>query len=218
MEPAINDLAAKAHVRISALLRARQYFSRSALVRMYKAQVLSFIEYATPAIHHAPRFFLAQVDRVQDTFLDEIGLSAQAALLQYGLAPLSCRRDIAMLGLIHRTTTGKAPEHFTPIFCRQVAPSFPRCLRDPALRHDHQLLDRIDGTHSRMMERSVLGLIYAYNVLPQRVINAKSVKLFQRKLQNAVKQAAKQNSESFTDLFRSGIKSMRVSSFQSLFD
>ena len=42
---------------------------------------LSFIEYATPAIHHAPGFFLTQIDRMHETFLEEIGMSAHTALL-----------------------------------------------------------------------------------------------------------------------------------------
>ena len=52
------------------------------------------------------------LDRVQKRFLREVGLTEEEALCDYHLAPLKCRRDIAVLGLIHRTVLGLGPAHF----------------------------------------------------------------------------------------------------------
>ena len=112
MEHAINEISAKARARVVALLRGRCFFATRALARMYKMQVLSFIEAATPAMYHAPAFFLLRLDAVQDKFLLEHDVDPRRALLEFKLAPLSSRRDIAMLGLTHRTVLGKGPSQF----------------------------------------------------------------------------------------------------------
>ena len=67
------------------------------MVRLYKKQILSFLESSTPALYHAAPFTLAWIDKVQIRFLMEIDLSEFDALKDFRLAPLKCRRDIAML-------------------------------------------------------------------------------------------------------------------------
>ena len=122
-----------------------------------------------------------------------------------------------MLGLLQRVVSGKAPPHFSDVVRRESRPIFPRCLRSPGSRHSRQLQDPIDGSHSRMMERSVLGLIYTYNLLPEYVVGSGSISTFQRKLQNGLKQAAELDAGDWQFLFRAGIKQMSVTSFQALF-
>ena len=80
-----------------------------------------------------------------------------------------------------------------------------------------QMLDLIDGGHSRAMERSVLGLVYTYNALPQRVVDLTSVKMFQRKLQLGLQQLAHKGDPSWNDLWRTGVKSMQKTLFQDIF-
>ena len=43
---------------------------------------------------------LRPLDAIQETSLQEIGLTDAEALLDFNLAPLPMRRDIAMLGLL----------------------------------------------------------------------------------------------------------------------
>ena len=68
MDVACFEIAGQAHARLRNLLRGKRFFNARALVRLCKPRVLSFVEYATPPIHHAPAFFVAQIDRVQATF------------------------------------------------------------------------------------------------------------------------------------------------------
>ena len=44
-------------------------------VQVYKSKVLSFVEYRTPAVYHAAKTTLAEIDAVQTRFLRERGLS-----------------------------------------------------------------------------------------------------------------------------------------------
>ena len=86
------------------------------MILLYKAKVLSFAEYTTAAIYHACDTAIAPLNRLQEIFLAELGLSSEDALLEFNLAPLESRRDIAMLGVIHRCGLGKGPEHFKAFF------------------------------------------------------------------------------------------------------
>ena len=71
--------------------------------------MLPYVERTTPAIFHSHPNSLAWLDRIQDDFLEELQVSKKDALLNFNLAPLSARRSISMLGLLHRTQLGIAP-------------------------------------------------------------------------------------------------------------
>ena len=109
MGDAIHSLAADAGWRIRIILRSRRFHSLPEMIHLYKSQVLSYIEYRTVAIYHACSSHLEHIDKLQHRFLRELGLSSERALLDFNLAPMSTRRDIAMLGLIHRAVLGKGP-------------------------------------------------------------------------------------------------------------
>ena len=115
MRSAVKALAREASRRVTEILRARRSLSADKMITLYKANVLGFIEYRTAAIYHADSWILASVDRVQVRFLDELGISEKQAALQYNLAPLSARRDIAMLGVIFRSVHDGGPLIFSRI-------------------------------------------------------------------------------------------------------
>ena len=193
-------------------------FSTSGFVRLYKSQVLSYIEYATPAVYHAPVFFLQRLDLIQQRFLDSIGISAVAALLEHNLCPLSTRRAISMLGLIHRTVLGKGPKQFKRFFRLGSATAFVRSLRCRELRHAFQLYDRIDGSESNAHKRSVLGLIYPYNLLPPCVVGLKTDSSFQKALQMAVKKACRRRlTDDWELVLSAGVRHMTIFQFHQLF-
>ena len=106
---------------------------------------------------------LRRLDAVQDKFLKDVGVDLVTALADFNLAPLAVRRDIAMLGVIHRTVLGKGPRQFARHFRRQGS----SLLHDP--RNDNK---------SPLIRRSALGLVAVYNLLPQNILAARSVHIF----------------------------------------
>ena len=76
---------------------------------MFKAHVLSYLEYHTPAVYHAASSALSPLNNVLSSFLKKVGISEVDALINFELAPLASRRDIAMLGAIHRAVLGEGP-------------------------------------------------------------------------------------------------------------
>ena len=70
---------------------------------------------------------------------------------------------------------------------------FPSCkiphgykTRHQDAKHDKQLHDYIDGSHNELLRRSLLGLPKVYNSLEQKIVDAPSVRIFQRRLQKKV--------------------------------
>ena len=157
-EPCIDALCTEASCRMDVILRTQRFHMAAELIHLYKAQALSFIEYRTPAVYHACSTLLGKVDRLQRRFLRVVGVTEELALSEYALAPLASRRDMAMLGVIHRCNLGLGPAHFSKFFRRREHAERSFGTRSEKRRHRWQLDDPRDGTHSELLARSVFGL------------------------------------------------------------
>ena len=174
MQSTCEKLAFDCEWKLKTLFRARHYHNTAQLVRLYKAQLLSFVEYRTSALYHATKETLQVVDRVQERFLRDCNISEEDALMHFGLAPLSTRRDIAMLGLLHRASRGKGPRQLQELF-RKV----------PGVNK----LQETDLTGKvRLLKRSAFGLVPLYNRLPDVIREMYAVKTFQTGLQALCKE------------------------------
>ena len=80
------------------------------MVNLYKSKVLAYIEGKTPAIYHVAQSALQRVDNIQEQFMRSAGLTDIEAICKFRLSPLCSRRDMALLGVIHRTVLGLGPE------------------------------------------------------------------------------------------------------------
>ena len=150
---------------------------------MFKAHILSYIEYRTPGIAHASTTTLRPIDRILARFLREIGMSENAALLYFGLAPLATRRGIAMLGVVHRAVLRQGPEHLHGFFTA----SGPRSRLGGRSWHHRHVSDIATGLRKDYLSRSLLGYAWVYNLLPDHVVAAGSVNLLQRECQLLLK-------------------------------
>ena len=126
---------------------------------------------------------------MQRRFLREVGLTDEEALLQFNLAFLNARRDMAALGLIHRTVLGLGPPHFREWFfpSDEVAP-YP--IRHQVSKHTRQLYSYVRGNQTELLKRSLLGQVQVYNKLAQNVVDCGTVKTFQRQLKQQLKVCA----------------------------
>ena len=152
----------------------RPFFTDAEFVNLYKSQLLSYLEYRTPAIYHACDSTLAPLNKFQDKFLGELGISPEDALVHFNFAPLSCRRDMAMMGLLHRAALGKGPDHFKQFFKLSTAER--HCTRSGSGRHSRQLLDIRNEHFLEIERRSALGLVWVYNRLPDGISRHDTVK------------------------------------------
>ena len=145
------------------------------------------LEHCMPAVYRATTGVLEELDRVQDRFLKAVDLNPANALLRFNLAPLQTRRDMAMLGAIHRTVLGEGPPHFQRWFVRVPRKDHGHNTRAQEKLHSKQLFDFLEQRDTELLRRSVLGLVRVYNRLPQEAVDKPSVKAFQRWLQDFVR-------------------------------
>jgi uncharacterized protein YjiS (DUF1127 family) len=184
MAAAVEEVIAAAGWKLKMLIRTRRFYTDAELITFYKSQLLSFIEYRTPAIYHAKRDSLAALDRLQNRFLKDAGVDEDAALTHFNLAPLSSRRDMAMLGMIHRTMLGKGPAQFLQLFKKAADRKF----EDPR--------SRLGG---ELVKRSAFGLVAIYNLLPHSCRQANTVKDFQQSIQQLIKERAEEGCQDWAN-------------------
>ncbi len=216
MHCACHNIATEAGWRLKTLLRTRRFHTTAEMVKLYKSQILTFIESRTEGIHHAAPSVLQCVDRVRRRFLREMRISEFDALMCWKLAPLQCRRAIAMLGLLYKVATGKAPPPLQDLFTRVDKAPNTSCTRTAIRRHKLQFSEFGSiGGHTETFRRSCFGLVTVWNMLPPSAVHCGSIKLFQRKLQAAVVSRA----QSYGDfaLFFDDARRMTVKTFQSHF-
>ena len=207
MDQAIQSLLAKCRWKLRSLLRCQRHFDARNLVNLYKSRLLGYIEYRTAAIYHACDSLLHGVDNVQNRILEHLRISETQALFDFNLAPLGTRRDIAMLGLVHRAVLGTGPPQFSKFFKRvEGAP-------DASWRHKLQLVETeadvtdfmypsSSGKPADYVVRSALGLCAVYNLLPAGVVECSpTVAGFQSALQEMLKSQAAKGCSGWNRLF-----------------
>ena len=194
MRPAVDEILKSVRWRKHVLQRSRRYHSLSQMVLLWKSRVLGSIEHRTSAIYHAADTILQPLDRLQASYLEALGLSELDALRDHNLAPLSCRRDMAMLGVIHRALLGQGPAHFREHIClatdadAALAATLPRHrLQAKSYRKGLAIDFEAPSCRSEPPDfflRSIFGLLDVYNLLPVAVVEQSSdVRSFQARLQ-----------------------------------
>ena len=130
-------------------------------------------------LFHAASYLLAKFDSVQTHFLHEIGITVSDAFLKFNFAPPTLRRNIGVLGLIHKRVLGNAH----PVY-QQLLPFFNDVFGYARPGHDKQLYGHILDVRFQLTlyKRSIFGMVDVYNALPQAVIDTKTVQEFQSEL------------------------------------
>ena len=221
MHEAARVVATEAGWRLETLLRTSRFFTCKETVHLYKAQVLSFIESRTPGLYHAAPSVLLRIDRVQRRLLRELNVTELEALREHKLAPLVSRRDMGMPGALHKVTLGTAPEQLVVLLPRLgflAEPLQRQRLRGWRPLHNRQLHTPCTFRSTNLMKRSLFGIVQCYNLLPQDVVNAGNVTLFQHRLQRGLlSYAEKQQDRGWERLFSVDWRALKRRALDELF-
>ena len=151
----------------------------------YKTHIWELMETYKGAIFHASSSIRDRLDALQDHFLHEIGETEENAFLKFNFAPQVLRRNIGILGVLHKRVIGKVH----PIF-QQLLP-FHRDLFQAgrANEHDKQLYGHMWEVRFQrgLHDRSIFAMVHSYNDLPQNVVDCPSVSAFQTMLTKTVR-------------------------------
>ena len=198
MADAVSVLVSDLRWKVRSILRAQRCQSVRGMINLYKSKVLSYAECRTAGVYHACASTLEGIDRVQSSFLRDIGVGELSAFMEFNLVPLSLRRDIAMLGLIHRAVLGQGPSHVREFFYLERQAN----RRSQRFRRHHlQLHEYRGGSHLDIVGRSALGLASVYNLLPRDIVEAMSVKHFQGLLQELARDLASRGIPDWQSLY-----------------
>ena len=198
MASAVHQCVTEATWKVKSILRTKRFYTDAEVIRLYKSHVLSFLEYRTPAIGHASDSILEGIERIQRRVLRELGLEELDALLYYNLAPLQARRDIAMLGVLHRAALGKGPPQFQKFFFQEsVTQRVTRVTRT----HCRNLADPYSAVHRDYIRHCAFGYVWVYKCLPPYVAAAHDTKSLQSLLQVLMKHCAAHHDIDWMRLF-----------------
>ena len=187
MREAVDKILSQIRPKVHAILRTRVHYSIQDLIGQFKTHVWGHMEYQNGAIFHASDYILQKLDNVHTHFLTELGLSQAQAFEDYNFAPPCLRRDIGMLGMLHKRVLGQGH----PIF-QELLP-FHLDARGylHAGQHSKQLYGHLMEIqfHHGFFFRSIFAMVYVYNRLPQHVVDCTTISEFQAKLTLIAKMA-----------------------------
>ena len=172
MHVTIDELLCRVRPKVKSLVRTRRLYNHKDMLRLFKTHIWNYLEYHNGVIQHAAASQLERLEDLQRGFLEEIHLTEQVAFLDYNFAPLCLRRDIGLLGFLHKRVLGK---------CHIAIIRFFGFRPHGAPWHDKQLDSKMDECNRRpaLYKRSMFHMVDVYNRLPQDVVDIDSVSAFQ---------------------------------------
>ena len=196
MSEAVDSVVARARPKIKALLRSRAFYGLADLILQFKTHIWGLIEYSHGCVLHASDSALARINRLQSSFVDALGVCEEYVFLIHNFAPLELRRDIAILGFIHKRVLGECHPAIMTLL--------PFSSHEIAWRHTKQLethLDSCIASHA-LYWRSLFGLIHVFNRLPDHVVASSTVHVFQARLTEAAKKRCSSDDPQWRRSFR----------------
>ena len=102
MDDAIDHIVTTARPKIKALLRSRVTYDIKDMLCQFKTHIWGITEFANGAILHASKSSLNRLDNLQSSFLRDLDISEYQAFMEFNFAPAALRRDIGILGFLHK--------------------------------------------------------------------------------------------------------------------
>ena len=193
MHTCIDQLLSKIRPKSTAILRTRAYYDIPALLDQYKTHIWGLVECHCGAYFHASSTLLEKVGQVQRSFLIKLGISERDAFLEFNFAPTALRRNIAILGLLHKRVLGQAHptfERLLPFYAQRFGEERGRGHNKPLYGH------WLEATyHPSLCARSIFSMVDIYNNLPQNVVDAGSVTDFQHLLTDIARERLRQGNQ-----------------------
>ena len=185
MNDAVDSILAKVRPKIAAILRTRGHYDTATLIQQFKTHVWGLMECHSGGIFHASTTLLNKIDGTHRRFLRDLGVSEAAAFLEHNFAPPTLRRNIGILGALHKRVLGKSHpmmEKLLPFWTDRFGPA-------RAGKHSKQLYGSFLEVQAQyqLYQRSIFGMCCTYNNLAQHVVDVPTVSEFQTLLTKDVR-------------------------------
>ena len=198
MQTAVESILNKARPKVLALLRTRGIYNHADMLGQYKTHIWSYVEYHNGIIMHAAPSVVRRLDDMQHSFLREMNLLPESAFLDYNFAPSCLRRDIGILGFLHKRILGH---------CHTALMQFLPPATTDVPWHDKQLDTRSSDRVFRrsLYNKSLFHMIGVYNRLPQEVVDVDNVSGFQRCLTDMARRKCARGALNWQYIFRTSL-------------
>ena len=190
MEEEVDRICNKIRPKVKALLRTRAFYCTRDMLTQYKTHIWPHLENTIGAYFHAANSHLLKLDGVQIGYLHSLGLDAAVAFSEFNFTSTRLRRCIGTLGLLHKCTLGLEHEGISQFFQPAASSDTYIKTRSMGRRHSKQLVDHCGASSPDYLLRSMLGMTYVYNLLPQNVVRMTDVNSFQTALTDMAKVAS----------------------------
>ena len=107
MSQAIDKILSQMRPKRQAILRTKPHYCVKELINQFKTHVWGIVETHSGAIFHASDYLLDKLDSAQRHFLNEVGVTEAEVFKEYNFAPPKFRRDIGVLGFLHKRVLRK---------------------------------------------------------------------------------------------------------------
>ena len=151
------------------------------MLQQFKTHMWGYFEYVCGCILHVNNTQLSKFDNLQEQFLRALGLSAEETFLNYNFAPVTLRRDIAMLGFVYK--------RILKLCHPKIQSMLPTREADRWDKHSKPIDVSLDDVVTRhtLFFRSIFGTALMYNRLSQSLVDEKAIVTFQRRLTSIAK-------------------------------
>ena len=199
MLQAVDKMLSQIRPKVKAILRTKPFYEKKELISQFKTHVWGNMECHNGGIFHASTYILDKLDMVHYNFLRDLDVHPSEAFLEFNFAPPKLRRNIGILGLLHKRVLGLSHPLFQDLlpFCNDVPNSAPHGC------HNKQLYGHLPDVEFQLVLycRSIFAMTYVYNRLPQYVIDCKTVSLFQSCLTKIVREACTNGDPDWSEFF-----------------
>jgi len=177
MDVGIEKILSQARPKIRAILRTKPHYNVAELITQFKTHIWGIMETHNGGIFHASNHLVDRFDASQRHFLENLGIDERYAFLEHNFAPPSLRRNIGVLGLLHKRVLGLSHPIFQKLlpFHADVFGSLRQGEHTRQL-YGHVLI--VQAQHS-LHARSIFGMVYVYNRLPQELVDCATIASFQ---------------------------------------
>ena len=199
MDSGIERILAQARPKIRAIIRTRPHYSVAELITQFKTHIWGIMEIHNGGIFHASNHLINRFDDSQRHFLENLGVDERYAFLEHNFAPPSLRRNIGVLGLLHKRVLGISH----PIFQRLLpfhADVFGSLRQGEHTRQLYGHVLQVQAQHS-LHARSIFGMVYVYNRLPQELVDCATISSFQSGLTHMARKLCQDGDPAWLKIF-----------------
>ena len=89
MDTAVEQILNRIRPKIKALLRTRCFYSAADMLNQFKTHIWRLVEYQNGVICHASASVLARLERIQASFVRDLGLTEEMTFLEFNFGSSS---------------------------------------------------------------------------------------------------------------------------------